>query len=147
MNVILSIKPKYIEEIIKGKKKFEFRKSIFKLGKNVKKIYIYSTSPVKKIVGFFKIKDIIEDHPENLWEKYQEYSGIAKEDFFDYFNDKEKGFAIAIKDLEVFAQPIDPKNVIPNFIPPQSFCYFDEKLEGLKNETEKIQMTLQSFIS
>ena len=30
MNVLLSIKPKYVDEILAGKKIFEFRKSIFK---------------------------------------------------------------------------------------------------------------------
>ncbi len=43
MNVLLSIRPKYVEEIIKGNKRYEFRKSIFK--KNVEEVWIYATSP------------------------------------------------------------------------------------------------------
>jgi len=46
MNVLLSIRPKYVEEIIKGNKRYEFRKSIFK--KNVEEVWIYATSPTKK---------------------------------------------------------------------------------------------------
>ena len=58
MDVILSIKPRYVKEIEKGNKKYEFRKSIFK--KKVKWVYIYSTSPVKKITGRFRIEGIIK---------------------------------------------------------------------------------------
>ena len=52
MNALISIKPKYVEEIINKNKKYEYRKSIFK--KDIDKVYIYSTRPNKQIVGYFK---------------------------------------------------------------------------------------------
>lgn len=124
MNVLLSIKPKYVEEIKNGNKKYEFRKTVFRK-KNLNEAYIYSTAPVKKIVGFFRIEKIIEDHPKNLWENFNEWSGIAENEFFDYFDNKEKGFAIEINEFELFENPIDPTCVIPNFVAPQSFRYID----------------------
>ena len=126
MNVLLSIKPKYVEEIMNGNKRYEFRKSIFRCREDVELVYIYSTSPVKKIVGVFTIETIIEDHPRNLWEKFKEFSGIEKEEFFSYFGERKKGFAIGTENVEVFECPIDPKISIPGFVPPQSFCYVDE---------------------
>ena len=39
MNVLLSVKPKYANEIISCRKKYEFRKSIFKR-ENIKKMYM-----------------------------------------------------------------------------------------------------------
>jgi predicted transcriptional regulator len=54
MNVLLSVKPKYANEIISGRKKYEFRKSIFKR-EDIKKMYIYSSSPVKKIIAIWKV--------------------------------------------------------------------------------------------
>ena len=126
MNVLLSIKPKYVEEIMNGNKKYEFRKSVFKCREDVELVYIYSTSPVKKIVGVFTIKNIIEDHPRNLWENFREFSGIEKEEFFSYFGDRKNGFAIGIENVEVFEDPIDPKSSNPDFVPPKSFYYTDE---------------------
>ena len=127
MNVLLSIKPKYVEEILKGKKKYEFRKVIFRCKEDLEMVYIYSSSPVKKIVGAFVIEDIIEDHPEFLWEKFKDFSGINDErEFFNYFGANKIGFAIEIGDLEVFKSPADPRVLIPDFVPPQSFCYIDE---------------------
>ena len=67
MKVLLSINPEYVEKIFSGEKKYEFRRNIFKR-KNIKSIIIYSTSPVKKVVGEFYIEEIIEDLPEKLWE-------------------------------------------------------------------------------
>lgn len=127
MKVLLSIKPRYVEEIINGNKKYEFRKKVFKRKNEVNKVYIYSSSPVKKIVGYFKFSRIIEDHPENLWEDFKEQSGINEFEFFEYFKERDTGFAIEISQLEVFKKPIDPEKLMPNFVAPQSFRYFEKK--------------------
>lgn len=125
MDVILSIKPKYVDAILRGEKKYEFRKNIFK-GKKIDNIYIYCSSPVKRIVATFKIKNIIEDNPNNLWAKFKESSGLNDKEFFSYFTDNGKGgFAIEISNLERLKNPIDPKEIIPGFVPPQSFCYLE----------------------
>jgi predicted transcriptional regulator len=127
MDVILSIKPKYVEAIMRGEKKFEFRKNIFK-GKKIDYIYIYASSPIKRIVGYFRMHKVIEDQPENLWNRFKDVSGINNDEFFKYFADSRKGFAIEIADLEKFKNPVDPKRAIPGFIPPQSFCYLETSL-------------------
>ena len=64
MNVLLSIKPNYVEEIKKGNKKYEFRKSLFskKNLNKIEKVFIYSSSPVQKIVARFFISVILEDY-------------------------------------------------------------------------------------
>ena len=130
MNILLSIRPKYIEEIIKGNKRYEFRKSIFK--KDVDKVWIYATSPTKKIVGTFVIGEIIKDTPDNLWNEFNGLSGLTEQEFFDYFSGINVGFAIELTYLKLFKDPIDPKVVFPNFIPPQSFYYFEDTLTKVK---------------
>ena len=124
MFALLSIKPKYVEAIMRGDKKYEFRKSIFK-HRNVAKVYIYSTAPVQKVVGTFRIGRIIEDHPERLWNQLCGFSGLDDKEFFNYFKDSERGFAIEIESLEKFKEPIDPWKSAPRFVPPQSFCYIE----------------------
>jgi len=52
MKVLLSIKPKYIEKATTGEKQYDFEKTILR-NKNVRKAYIYSISPTKKIVSKF----------------------------------------------------------------------------------------------
>ena len=46
MNILISIKPEFVNKIIINEKLYEFRKSVFK--EDVEKIFIYATHPVKK---------------------------------------------------------------------------------------------------
>lgn len=130
MNVLLSIKPVYVSRIMAGTKKYEFRKSIFRR-EDIKSVYIYSSYPVKKIVGKFTIGKILEDRPDRLWEIVKDLSGLDETEFFNYFTGKSKGFAIEIDEVTPFKNPIDPKKCYQNFIPPQSFYYLDTDIEQI----------------
>jgi predicted transcriptional regulator len=130
-NVILSIKPKYAQAIIAGIKKVEFRKKIFK--RPVDKVYIYSSSPAKKIIGYFTFSEIIEETPTELWSKFQKVGSIDKADFFEYYKDSEKGFAIVVEKVEKFKNGIDPNEFFENFCAPQSYIYVEENLKTKKN--------------
>lgn len=121
MKVLLSIKPEYANKIFDGTKKFEFRRSIFK-NPNVKKVVVYSSSPVQKIIGEFEIKQIIKLDIENLWRETSYHSGITKEYFLEYFVNKEQGFAIEIKNFKKYRIPKCLKTEF-NLSPPQSFMY------------------------
>lgn len=89
MKVLLSIKPEFVEEIILGNKKFEYRKSIFKR-KDISSIVVYATKPYGKVVGEFEIEDILVDNPYNIWKQTKEFSGISKSNFNEYFKGKQK---------------------------------------------------------
>lgn len=122
MNVLLSIKPEFVNKILSHEKLYEFRKSIFK--QEVERSYIYSTYPVKKIVGYFEVTEIISRPPEELWELFSDVSGICEDEFFKYYLDVDEGFAIKIDNLIVFDRFID-MNEFDDFRAPQSFCYVE----------------------
>jgi predicted transcriptional regulator len=122
MQALLSIKPKFVEKIFNGEKKFEFRKVVF-ANKTISTVIIYATMPVGKIVGEFEIDEIIEDNPNNLWNITKEFAGIEKNFFDKYFEGREKGFAIKIKDFKEYDIPINPIDFSDNFVAPQSFKY------------------------
>jgi len=130
MNVLLSIKPKYAEAITEGKKSFEFRKSIFK-GNSVERVYLYATKPISSVVGSFKVGEIIRREPKLLWEELGHLSGISSLEFFKYFKNSNMGYAIEIKDLEVFPKHIDPRQFIEAFNPPRSFRYIDGQFSNI----------------
>lgn len=127
MNVLLSIKPKFVEGIMNGNKKYEFRKSIFRHREDVELVYIYSTSPVKKVVGWFTIETIVEDHPDSLWDSFKDHAGIEEQEFFEYFGERENGFAIGVDEVNTFEDHLDPREANPDFAPPQSFCYVNQE--------------------
>ncbi len=124
MKALLSIKPEFVEKIFSGEKLFEYRKSVFKRPE-VQTVVIYSTMPEGKIVGEFKIGHIWAKHPEELWEQTKQASGINKKFFDEYFTDREVAYAIEIKDLKKYEEPIDPYKKDSSFKAPQSFKYLD----------------------
>lgn len=123
-SVILSIKPKFADKIFNNTKKYEYRKAIF--SPNVKKVYVYSSSPICKIIGYFIIDEIVQGSPSTVWRKTSKDSGITKEYFDDYFKGHDKAYAIKIRSVKQFKTPINPNNIIRNFRPPQNFIYYDE---------------------
>ncbi|MBU7037538.1 MAG: hypothetical protein HXS52_06375 [Theionarchaea archaeon] len=104
-----------------GEKKYEFRRRIFR--KDVESIYIYSTSPVKRIVGVLRMDKILEGSVETIWEECSSHAGLSREEYLCYFENKEKAFAIKIREVKAFEDPIDPHTICEDFMPPQSFCY------------------------
>ena len=122
MKVLLSIKPEYAEKILSGEKKFEFRRVLPK-NKSVKKVVIYATLPVGKIVGEFEIEELISDNPPRLWANTAEFSGITA-DFFDtYFDGKDIAHAIKVGKVKKYKREKDLIDILPSGIAPQSFCY------------------------
>lgn len=124
MKVILSIKPNFVEKILSGEKKFEYRKKIFK--QPVDTVVIYSSSPIQKFVGEFKIKNIIYSDVIDLWNETKHSSGISYKYYMKYFSNHKEAYALEISNLKIYKEPINPIDIIPNFKPPQSYCYLKE---------------------
>ena len=61
--ILLSINPEYVEKILLGQKKYEYRK-VKPSRKDIDKMIIYSTAPVKMIVAEVYIEDIIIERPD-----------------------------------------------------------------------------------
>lgn len=122
MKVIMSIKPEFANKIFDGTKKFEFRRTIFK-NEQVRKVIVYASSPVQRVIGEFEIERIITDNLQDLWSLTQFDSGITEEYFYEYFSDKEMGYAIMIKATKKYKQPRKLKEEY-NVVPPQSFVYY-----------------------
>lgn len=126
MDVILSIKPCFVKEIVAGRKTFEYRKRSFK--EKVGKVYVYASSPVSRIVGDFSLGNILIDKPNIIWQRTCNSSGITKDYFDKYYENKDLAYAIEIKDFKLYNEPIDPYDVIEHFVPPQSYCYVRKEL-------------------
>lgn len=124
VDIILSIKPKYVKKILDGEKKIEFRKQIPK--QRIKWVYIYASSPNKLIVARFKINGLINGSPQELWIKFSDVGGVEEDEFFAYCGKKEMIHGMEIGEIERFKKPIDPYQKYCNFKPPQNYAYVQE---------------------
>jgi len=125
MKILLSIKPEFAEKIFAGEKKYEFRRSIFR-NQDVKTVVVYASSPVQKVIGEFEIEAVIKEKLNRLWNLTKDFSGITEDYFFEYFSNRENGFAIKIKSVKKYKRPLSIKEDF-NATPPQSFIYLTNK--------------------
>ena len=118
--ILMSIKPIYVDKIFMGTKKYEYRKKMCK--EKVDKIIVYSSSPVKKVVGELIIKEVLYDKKDIIWDKTNMYGNITKEDFDNYY--KGSIYAVAYK-IEKAILYDNPKKLSDYNIKtaPQSYVY------------------------
>ena len=119
-NMLISIKPEYVENIFNGSKKYEYRK--IRCKQDIDKIIIYSTYPIMKVVGEAKVEKILEDSPDRIWEKTKKYSGIDLNFYQKYFKDRSKAIAYKLTNIKKYDSPKELSSYGIK-VAPQSFVY------------------------
>jgi len=122
MDALLSIKPNYAEAILSGAKTWEFRKKCFR--EPPRRVYIYCSTPTKKVVGSFDVGKIIFGSPYKIWRRCNGDGGISKKEFFNYSNGGSIVYAIKISRVKRFRVPIKLSSFGKNK-PPISFYYLN----------------------
>lgn len=120
MKALLSIRPQFAAKIFSGEKKYEYRRQIFK--KEIDTVVVYASSPIKKVIGEFKVERIECNELDLLWKNTCDHSGITQEYFYSYFINKDYGYAIKIRDAVEYSRRLDLREAY-GILPPQSFAY------------------------
>ena len=127
-NVLISIYQEYAEAILCGEKIIEFRKAQFP--SSISRVYLYSTSPIKKVVGCFEVEVVLKTSPTYLWNRYGKSGSIGREDFLRYYGDSDEACGILVKSVIRFSRPVDLKDIDSSMTAPQSFCYLNASMVG-----------------
>ncbi len=138
--ILISIHPEYATAIFSGEKKIEFRK--LNIPKTIDHVVLYVTAPVQKIVGYFSIKEIIQDTPSQLWDKFEHVSGTTIEFFNKYYSEQEIGLGLLVNEVSILKNPftLDKAGIGTN--PPQSFKYVNRRLwKNLKRRKKDSRQT------
>lgn len=120
--MLLSINPEHVENILLGKKKYEFRK--VRCRRNVSKVFIYETAPKKMVVAEAELHEVIEDETEEVWRQTRAEAGISYAFFQEYFRGRTKAVAYRLVNVQVYKTP----KCLSDFgvrCAPQSFVYLD----------------------
>lgn len=126
--VLLPIKPCYAEPIMAGRKRVEFRKTIF--ARAPSHVVVYASSPVKQVLGYFEVSGIDVDRVDALWTKHARAGGIAEDEFARYFYGRDAGVAIGIGCVVPAERPMGLTDLGLGRRPPQSFMYIDAGVIG-----------------
>jgi len=136
-DVVLSIKPVYSEKILEGSKTVELRRRFPVSAPNGALAYIYSTSPVKAMVGTAAIRDVLKLPIERIWAEFESTASIEREKFDKYFEGLDYGIALVFEDVKAFSRPLPLSELREKFgfEPPQSFLYAKRDLrKALQDE-------------
>jgi predicted transcriptional regulator len=125
--LFISIKEKYVNQILDGSKRIELRKSrpSVDVGDYV---IIYCTSPIKAIVGTARVENIVSYTPSEMWRLNSKILGINRKEYFEYYSKSDKAIGIVLSDVEKLSFSICLsliKSQMPKFTPPQTYKYFN----------------------
>ena len=126
--IIISIHPVFVEKILSGEKKYEFRKYF---PEGVRYMLVYTTSPVKKITALVEIDTVLCDTPQNIWSKTRKRAGITKRFYDTYFKDKEMAYAVRLKKTRVLNKPLEISDLKGIKAAPQSYVYLKEQMDNI----------------
>lgn len=95
--IVLPIRKVYSDRIFDGVKKYEYRRG---LPSGVSRVYVYETCGSGKVVGEFEVERVMMGNLEILWNHTCWGSGVSEENFREYFEGCEIGYALVIGDVK-----------------------------------------------
>ncbi|AHB04859.2 hypothetical protein U875_05130 [Pandoraea pnomenusa 3kgm] len=120
--MLLSVKPRFAEQILAGTKKVEFRRSW--AAEHVGLAVVYSSSPVQCLVGIVEIEGAVVGSPASVWTRCRARGpGLERQELMEYFVGKDQAYGILLGQMTRPEKPIRPKSLFRGFRPPQSFRY------------------------
>ena len=122
--ILMSIKPEYVIKIFSGEKKYEYRKRLCK--EKIDTIIVYSSSPIQKVVGELKIKQVLYDKKNVIWNKTNKYGGITKIKYDNYYENCGYVVAYEIEKAILYDKQKDLKDFNVRTAP-QSYVYITNK--------------------
>ena len=123
--LLLSVKPDHAEKIMDGKKTIEIRRR-FAAKWSRERVAIYSTSPVKALIGEATIQAVTNGSPKEIWERYGTRICCSHSEFLSYAEDCADLYALELSDAVPYMERIpliEAESLIrESLAPPQSYC-------------------------
>ena len=133
--LLLSIHPKYAEDILAKRKTVELRRrfSTKWLGH---RINLYATAPVMSLVGEARIAGVVANTPEILWQRFQGQIGCTRAEFDQYAKGVDELYAIELDDVRPYKDRIPlvqaSQMLGENLVPPQSYVTLEKNKSWAK---------------
>ena len=89
-------------------------------------IIVYSSSPIQKVVGELKIKQVLYDKKSIIWNKTNRYGGITKIKYDKYYENCGYAVAYEIEKTILYDKQKDLKDFNVRTAP-QSYVYITNK--------------------
>lgn len=137
--LIISLKPRYADLVFEGLKKVELRRRIASQTSN-RDVFIYVSSPVRKLRGGFRVGQVWEGSPEAVWRVVSELSTLEKREFDAYFRGQAVAYALEVTNVWEYLDPASLswlRNRFDDFVVPQSWRYAKTEEEEVFGKMER----------
>ncbi len=121
--ILISIKPDFVEKILCGEKTVELRTRRVNVQPGTK-MWIYSTLPKGEICALAQVEYVYTDQPDLIWKKYSSEIAISSEEYWEYVGNKDAVTIIKMGDVDSLEQGVTLQSIkkkISSFNPPQFF--------------------------
>lgn len=127
--LVISIRPRWVREIISGKKTVELRRRPPRLDRPVTSL-IYETSPERRLRARCLMGPVRTDSPVELWKKFGERSGATAAEFYSYFAGTTMAHAIEVASIEELSICLSLERLRQEagFVVPQSWSWATPRL-------------------
>lgn len=123
-NVVISVAPTFVERMRTGSKRAELRRRMLKLDSGTI-VWVYETSPINSISGYFQVSSVIRVKKESAWADYQKIISVTRSEFEAYVGDLEWVVLVLFDDFYSLSDPLhlcDLKELSKEFHPPQFYA-------------------------
>lgn len=121
--LLLSVRPRFAEAILAGKKTVEVRRRPVKVAPGTRAI-IYASTPAMAVVGTARIQRAIVCKPDFAWRRHGEAIGLAHSEFEEYLAGN-MACLLILGEARSLDSPLSLQHLRKrtSFQPPQSYRY------------------------
>lgn len=123
--LIISLKPNYADLVFQGLKTAELRRRITQNVIN-RDVFIYVSSPVMMLRGGFRVGQVWQGSPHQIWKTVSQMAAVTRTTFDEYYEGTDVAYALEIIDVWEYAHPKSLNQLrdrLGKFVVPQSYRY------------------------
>jgi predicted transcriptional regulator len=123
--LLIAIRPRFGEAILSGRKRVELRKRFPDVAPG-SLVYLYASSPTQQVIGGFRIEEILEGVPSEIWRVMKDELMIDYHFFRDYTKGQQLARALRVSGPFRLRRASPREELVavdPEFAVPQSYCY------------------------
>lgn len=132
-DILMSIKPLYVDMLVAGCKTVEIRKRAVRAPAGAR-VWIYATRPRQQVVAFARLEEVALEAPDRIWHVFGDRVGIDRSEFDAYVGEAEVVAALCLTEITELDAPLCPRGEKLAFRPPQSYAFLRDA--GLLAELE-----------
>lgn len=96
MDWIITIKREYLDKILSGEKRVEFRTRLPRKLSRGDRVFCVGSGTCGRVISAFYVEGVVAYGINAMWDRYSNCGCISRSDFFEYFSGRNIAYAMRI---------------------------------------------------